>query len=83
MINIKDQELIRKFGQRVRLLRQEKKLSQEELAHRASIELSQVGRIERGEINTTISTANTLATALDVSLKTLFDLPIKLPQQKY
>lgn len=73
MINIKDQELIRRFGQQVRQLRQERNLSQEELAYRAGIELSQVGRIERGEINTTISTANALATALDISLISLFN----------
>ena len=77
MINIKDQELIRRFGQQVRQLRQERNLFQEELAYRASIELSQVGRIERGEINTTISTANALATALGTSLKALFDFPTR------
>ena len=48
-------------------------MSQESLAFAADIPISQVGRIERGEINTTISTVKALSIALDINIKDLFD----------
>lgn len=53
-------------------LRESKGLSQEELYFRANLSKNQVGNIERGEVNTTISTANALAQALDIELPVLF-----------
>ncbi len=64
MIKIKNYEVIKAFGQRVRSLRISQKLSQEELANLADVPLSQIGRIERGEVNVTISTISALAGAL-------------------
>ena len=52
-------------------------MSQEVLAYTSDIPISQVGRIERGEINTTISTAKVLAKALNVSVKRLCDFEEK------
>jgi predicted transcriptional regulator len=51
-------------------------MSQEVLAYSADIPISQVGRIERGEINTTISTVKVLVTSLDVPITQLFDFNI-------
>lgn len=48
-------------------------MSQEELAYTADIPISQVGRIERGEINTTISTVYHLSQALKVPPQDLFN----------
>lgn len=73
MIKIKNYEAIKAFGQRVRNLRTSKKLSQEELANLAEIPLSQVGRIERGEVNVTISTIYALANALENPISELFN----------
>lgn len=42
------------------------KISQETLAFSSDIPISQVGRIERGEINTTISTVQALSIALEI-----------------
>lgn len=39
----------------------------------SDIPISQIGRIERGEINTTISTVNAIAKALNIETKNLFD----------
>lgn len=64
MIKIKNYEVIKAFGQRVRDLRNSQNLSQEQLANMADIPLSQVGRIERGEVNVTISTIYALSQAL-------------------
>ena len=45
----------------------------EELANKADIEISQVHRIESGNINTTLSTLSALAKALSIPLKSLVD----------
>ena len=60
------------FGLRIRQLRMEKGLSQQNLADRAEIEISQVYRIEKGKTNTTLSTIGALASALDISIAELF-----------
>lgn len=76
MNNSKNTKLIKGFGKNLRRIRLSKAISQERLADEANVQLSQIGRIERGEINTTISTAYLLATALNVSLDELFKFKI-------
>lgn len=73
MIKVKDPMFMKQFGLQLRKLRIANKLSQESLAYASDIPISQIGRIERGEINTTICTAKVLAKALDVDIKELFD----------
>lgn len=73
VINVKDHNFVKQFGQNLRIHRIEKKLSQESLAFASDIPISQIGRIERGEINTTICTVKVLADTLNVSIKDLFD----------
>lgn len=77
MNNVKDIKYIKKFGENLKQIRLNKNLSQEVLAFTADIPISQIGRIERGEINTTISTVKVLAEALDISVKELFEFDIK------
>ena len=48
--NIKDKEYIKQFGLNLREIRMSKKISQEILAYSSDIPISQVGRIERGEL---------------------------------
>ena len=72
MINVKNNKYISAFGKNLKKLRKAEGLSQEDLANDADIPLSQVGRIERGEVNTTISTAYVLAKALDIEIYELF-----------
>lgn len=74
MINIKNKELVVAVGNRIRDLRKKRNISQEELANEADIPLSQIGRIERGETNPTISTLYVLAQALNIDLKSLVDV---------
>ena len=64
---------MKEFGRNLKILRKEANLSQEDLANDCDISISQIGRIERGEINTTISTLFVLAKALDIETKDLFD----------
>jgi len=51
-------------------------ISQQKLANQIGIEFSQVGRIERGVINTSISTVYEIAKGLGISPHELF-LPVK------
>ncbi|MBC3759713.1 helix-turn-helix transcriptional regulator [Hyunsoonleella sp. SJ7] len=48
-------------------------MSMEDLSHVADMEYSQISRIERGVINTKISTVNALARALEIPVKDLFE----------
>jgi transcriptional regulator with XRE-family HTH domain len=68
----RDDAFIKKFGKNLKELRRRKKISQEELAYRTGLELSQIGRIERGTINTSISNIYLIALALDVAPADLF-----------
>jgi transcriptional regulator with XRE-family HTH domain len=76
VINVKNKALIIVVGERIRALRIKKKISQEELANEADIPLSQIGRIERGENNPTISTLYVIAQALEVELKELVNIKL-------
>jgi transcriptional regulator with XRE-family HTH domain len=73
VINNKNKKFLKAFGENLFRLRTERKLSQEELANEADIPINQVGRIERAEVNTTISTVYSLASALKVKPASLFD----------
>jgi transcriptional regulator with XRE-family HTH domain len=72
LIKSNGEEGIKVFGQNVRRLRKEKKLSMQRLAHEADIELSQIYRIETGKINPKLSTILNIAKTLGVSPKELF-----------
>lgn len=64
--------LIREIGLKVRQRREELKLSQETLSFDANIPRNQIGRIERGEINTTVSSLYKICKALKIEIKDLF-----------
>ena len=73
MTKVRNSDYLRAFGKNLKVLREKCGLSQEELSFRADIPFSQIGRIERGEINTTISTVYVLASALEIPESTLFE----------
>jgi transcriptional regulator with XRE-family HTH domain len=74
VINVKNKAIVKAVGERIRELRTERGLSQEDLANEAEVPLSQIGRIERGENNPTISTLYVIALALEVELTVLVDV---------
>ena len=76
MINIKNKKLVIAIGERIRNLRIQQKMSQEELANEADVPLSQIGRIERGETNPTISTLYVIAQALQLTLKDIVEISL-------
>lgn len=73
MISIRDKKYLEKFGKHIRTLRLSKGLSQVQLEFESEISKNQIGNIERGEINPTISTLKRIAKALDVQPKDLLD----------
>lgn len=68
-----NREILVKFGQRVREIRKEKNLSQEELSFKADLHRTYIGMIERAEKNITLINIEKIAKALNVNLKELFD----------
>ena len=70
-------ENIKAFGQRVAKMRKDKKLSLEMLANMADIDLSGLHRIETGKTNPKLSTVFSLAKALEILPKELFDFGIE------
>lgn len=72
MVENDEIELIKSVGEKIRLRRLEINLSQELLSYDANIPRNQVGRIERGEISTTITTLHKICKALKIDIKDLF-----------
>lgn len=57
---------LKKFGDRVRLLRDKRKWSQEDLAHKANLHRTQISLIERGMRTAKLDTILKLAKAFEV-----------------
>ncbi|WP_262511003.1 helix-turn-helix domain-containing protein [Larkinella punicea] len=85
MVKIRDKELLRLFGHQLRKVRTQRGMTQQALADESELWLSQVGRIERGEVNVTLSMIAVLARTLKVDLKELvdFELPPFENQQEH
>ncbi|MDP4093751.1 MAG: helix-turn-helix transcriptional regulator [Bacillota bacterium] len=64
--------MVKFIGDKIRLLRKEKGLSQEELAKKALIHPTYIGQLERAEKNATIVSLEKIAAALDTSLEEFF-----------
>ena len=62
-------ELAVSIGQLIRLNRESKKISQENLALQCGIDRSYLGRIERGEVNITIKKLYEIARILNTDPK--------------
>jgi transcriptional regulator with XRE-family HTH domain len=65
-------DIARKVGERLRYLRKQRGISQEELAHLASLHTTYVGQLERGEKNATLETLDKITTALGITMEELF-----------
>lgn len=74
-----DEEGLKLLAKRLKEIRSEKGVSQEELAYRAEITLSQIARIETIKINPTVSTIFKIARALDVPPSEIFNFELTPP----
>ncbi|OBQ56723.1 hypothetical protein VQ01_03960 [Tamlana sp. s12] len=61
------------LGNHIRKVRKQKGYTQEKLANEIYVDISQISRIERGILNTSISTIKAISEALGVPLKELLD----------
>lgn len=68
-------DLLKRFGDRVREIRSEKDVSQERLSELAGLHRTYVSLIERGERNVTLRTIARIANALEVELSELMPTP--------
>lgn len=68
----KNEYLVR-FGKRIKELRKQKGISQEELALLCGLDRSYIGGIERGERNVSLVNLLKISKALQISLSELFN----------
>lgn len=68
----RDEAAIKRFGTRMKEIREEKNITQEELVRRTSFDLRQIGRMERGESDSGISHIVKVAKGLEVEPHEMF-----------
>ncbi len=73
MSYLKEPNILNAVGAQVRKVRKRQRMSQEDVAHKAGIAVSQVGRLERGKLNSSITTLFVIALAMEIEPKELFD----------
>ncbi len=66
-------EILILFGKRVREVRMQKGLSQEQLASIADVHRTYIGMIERAEKNITLLNIEKIANALDIKISSLLN----------
>ena len=72
-LGMREYKVTKQLGKRIRKLRKEQKLSQEELGIKAQIHRTYIGSVERGEQNISIENIGKLSKALRCKPKDLFD----------
>ena len=70
-------EIVLKFGLKVKLEREKKGLSQSELAEIAGLNTNSIGKIERAEVTPNLKTVHAIANALNIPVEELVN-PIKI-----
>ena len=67
------QNILVKFGNKVRSIRKEKKMSQEDLAYKSDLHRTYIGMIERAEKNITLINIEKIAHGLEVKIIDLLE----------
>lgn len=70
-----EEEYLKILGENLKKFREIKGFTQSELASDLGIEISQISRIERGIINTSIYNLYRISKILDIELELLLNLP--------
>ncbi len=73
MIKKNKSDVLKLFGNNLRVIRESKGYTQEQLANELGLEISQISRIERGVINTSIYTLYQVSTFLDIDINEFFN----------
>ena len=69
-------DLTEKLGQKIRLERMKRKMSQEKLAELAELNRNFIGMVERGESNITVKNLEAIAKAFEIDIRELFNFVI-------
>lgn len=72
----KGTNLTEKLGQKIRIERQRRKMSQERLAELAKLNRNFIGMVERGESNITVKNLDSIAKAFNMDIQELFNFII-------
>jgi len=70
-----DDDIIKRIGLNITIIREQRGLTQEKLAELAGLHRAYIGQIERGEKNIGLRNLEKIAKALNVSIKALLDSP--------
>lgn len=73
----KDKPFLIKLGINLKSLRLRANFTQEQLANEIGVEISQISRIERGLIATSVVTFYDISIALNIPLRSFFDLDLE------
>jgi transcriptional regulator with XRE-family HTH domain len=73
----KDKQFLIKLGMNLKSLRLRANFTQEQLANEIGVEISQISRIERGLIATSVVTFYDISIALNIPLRAFFDLDLE------
>lgn len=65
-----------KLGQKIRVERMKRKMSQEKLAELAELNRNFIGMVERGESNITVKNLENISKAFEMDIKDLFSFTI-------
>lgn len=65
-------EISKQIGERIRMFRQNRELTQEKLGEKADLNVSFIGQIERGGKRPTIESLEKIVKALDITFEELF-----------
>lgn len=72
-LNVENPSLCVLFGQKLRQIRMQKQMSQEDFAWQIGVHRTYLGQIERAEKNITIKNIEKICQALQIDPKELFD----------
>ena len=70
---LRDNAFLKELGLHIKKVRKKHGYTQEKLAFQIGVEISQISRIERGVVNTSVSTIHAIAKELEVETMSLFD----------
>lgn len=70
---VRNEKLLKRFAKNLKKVRGDRGMTQEDLADKSGLALSQIARLETGKLNTSISTVFVILTALKAEANELFE----------